>query len=119
MDEQIKQLEKHFEQFEGRFDSHLEVYRNNGKETAGVKVEVKELRADIKEIKELLGNKYVTMKEFIPVRLVVYGLVGLMLAGVIGAIVSSVLVNNNSAKLDAQIANGVNKALSAYEVEIK
>ena len=33
----IEQLEKHFEQFEGRFDHHLEVYKNNGKEFTALK----------------------------------------------------------------------------------
>lgn len=53
----IKRLEKHFAQFEGRFDSHLEVYRNNGKEMATLSNEILHLRDDISSIKQMIKEE--------------------------------------------------------------
>ena len=61
-DKGIAQLEKHFEQFEGRFDSHLEVYRDNGKEMAALGNEVKHLGESIHELKELIKEELKPLK---------------------------------------------------------
>lgn len=46
---------------------------------------------DIKEIKQLVQQDYVTKSEFDPVKKIVYGLVALILTGVIVALISLVL----------------------------
>jgi hypothetical protein len=51
------------------------------------------IKQDIKEIKEKLDNKYVTVESFDPVRRVVYGLVGVVLVAVAGALIALVIRN--------------------------
>jgi len=49
------------------------------------------IKCDIKEIKARLENEYVTQEAFRPIRNLVYGMVSLILTGVVGALVSLVL----------------------------
>lgn len=49
------------------------------------------LQAEFEEIKTALNSKYVTHAEFRPVKMLVYGFVGIILAGVAGAIVTLVV----------------------------
>lgn len=49
------------------------------------------IKNDIKEIKGKLEQDYVTQEEFKPIRNIVYGMVGLILTGVVGAMVALVL----------------------------
>lgn len=46
---------------------------------------------DVREIKEVLRGSYVTQDQFGPVRTIVYGLVGLILLSVVGALLTLVL----------------------------
>ena len=46
----------------------------------------------VQEIKVLVTTNYVTQQEFKPVRALVYGAVGLMLTGIIGAIIALVVL---------------------------
>ena len=46
---------------------------------------------DIEEIKEALNAKYVTHAEFDPVKKLVYGMVGLVMVAVVGALISLVV----------------------------
>ena len=57
----------------------------------GVETAIRYIQRDIAEINIKLDDKYVTKDEFIPVRNVVYGLVGIILLSVIGAILTIVL----------------------------
>jgi len=53
------------------------------------------IRGDIEDIKKSLadlGSHYVTREEFKPVKAVVYGLVGLLLTGVMTAILGLVII---------------------------
>lgn len=43
------------------------------------------------EIKETLGKDFVTQDQFAPVKMIVFGLVGLLLMGIVGAIVRQAL----------------------------
>lgn len=56
-----------------------------------LQTEIKGLAADIKEIKKAMSSRFVTREEFEPVRKVVYGMVGIILMAVIGAMVALVL----------------------------
>lgn len=53
--------------------------------------DIEYLKRDIREIKESLRQDLVHKDEFTPVRNVVYGMVGLILVSVIGAIVALVI----------------------------
>jgi hypothetical protein len=72
----------------------------NTNETANIKGSVTEIKTDIREIK----NDFVSRREFndgltavreeiTPIKKVVYGMVGLILLAVVGAIVQTVLTN--------------------------
>ena len=52
---------------------------------------VHQARAEIAEIKDTL-DRYVTQHEFSPVKLLAYGMAGLILTAVISALVASVIV---------------------------
>jgi len=54
-------------------------------------VHVSYIRRDIKEIKDQITANYVTKNEFQPVRNLVYGMVGLILVAVVGALITLVL----------------------------
>ena len=62
----------------------------NGKETIKVKLEY--IQEDIREIKQRLDTKYVTQTEFQPIKSLVYGVVGMVLTGVIGAMIALVII---------------------------
>ena len=49
------------------------------------------IKTDVVEIKKKLEADYVTRAEFDPIKKVVYGLVGIVLTGVAGAILSLVI----------------------------
>lgn len=49
------------------------------------------LSQEMRDMKRLLDDRYVTQKEFSPVRNLVFGLVGTILMGVIGALMALVL----------------------------
>ena len=133
-DKQFKQLDKDIKDVRKDFNHHIEVYAENGKELAGLKSEVggmnkriddikKDSKEDINEVKKLLGNNYVTVKEFLPVRLVVYGLVGILLAGIVGALVSSVISNRQAEQqtqnINKQIVSGFQQVLPQFQVEVE
>ena len=133
-DKQFKQLDKDIKDVRKDFNHHIEVYAENGKELAGLKSEVggmnkriddikKDIKEDINEVKKLLGNNYVTDKELLPVRLVVYGLVGILLAGIVGALVSSVISNRQAEQqtqnINKQIVSGFQQVLPQFQVEVE
>lgn len=53
--------------------------------------DVSYIKTEIKEIKTLIENKYVTSAEFQPIKNVVYGMVGLILVTVVGGLLTLVL----------------------------
>jgi len=48
--------------------------------------EVDTVKGHVKDVKKQVSDSYVTKQEFEPVKKIVYGLVGLLLASVVGAI---------------------------------
>ena len=52
----------------------------------------KELKDDISNLNDKVDSKYVTHDEFEPVKKVVYGLVGLILVAVIGALIGLIII---------------------------
>lgn len=50
------------------------------------------IKGEIKEIKEKLEGDYVTHQEFEPVKKIVYGLVGITMVAVLGAILALVII---------------------------
>ncbi len=55
------------------------------------KVDLGYIKADLREIKDQLNNKFVTIEAFAPVRNLVYGLTTLLLTGVILGLLAIVL----------------------------
>jgi len=53
---------------------------------------IRNIQLDVKEIKEILKTDYVTKDEYDPIKKLVYGLVGLILIGVVGALLSLVIL---------------------------
>ena len=49
------------------------------------------IRDDVKEIKATLNSNYITRDQFEPVKKIVYGLVGLILVAVVGALLALVV----------------------------
>lgn len=66
---------------------------NNGLEVkiAVIQNDVDYLRTRVDEISDKLDDKFVTQVEFDPIRKLVYGIVGLILVTVVGAILSVVI----------------------------
>ena len=65
---------------------------NMGKDITELKSDIKSDVADLKQRIDNMGNRYVSQDEFKPVRSIVYGLVGIILTTVIGALISLVLL---------------------------
>lgn len=55
------------------------------------RLDLQYIKDDLKEIKTRLEDKYVTAETFEPVKRLVYGLVGLILIGVVGGLLAMVL----------------------------
>lgn len=49
------------------------------------------IKNDIKEIKDLLSTKYITVEAFDPVKKIVYGLVGITLMSIAGSILAMII----------------------------
>jgi hypothetical protein len=49
------------------------------------------IKQEVDDIKKLVENKYVTKDEFDPIKKVVYGMVGLILVAVVGAVLALVI----------------------------
>ena len=56
------------------------------------KVTLQDVYQLIEDFRHDVANQYVTRKEFVPVKTVVYGMVGLVLAGVLTAFLARVVV---------------------------
>ncbi len=60
-------------------------------EHIGINVTLEYIKRDIAEIKEKLDQKYVSKEEFEPIKRIVYGLVGIVLTGVVVSIINVVV----------------------------
>lgn len=71
----------------------MEETRKNNSEVklALIQQDINYIKVEVSEIKKLVGEKYVTIEMFEPVRRIVYGLVGLVLVGVMGALLALVV----------------------------
>ena len=68
-------------------------YKNNSEkvELAVISTKVDYISQAVGEIKHQLESEYITKAEFAPIQKIVYGMVGLILVGVIGALITLVL----------------------------
>lgn len=57
-----------------------------------VNLDIGYIKTDIGVIKKLLEEKYVTKEAFNPVKIITYGMTGIALIGVVGAVVSLVII---------------------------
>lgn len=60
--------------------------------TAVVNLDIGRIKDDVKEIKAMLDAKYVTKEAFNPVKIITYGMTSIALVGVVGAVVSLVII---------------------------
>lgn len=58
---------------------------------ATTRVDLEHIKTDLAEIKTRLDTKYVTAEAFDPVKRLVYGLVALLLTGVVGGVLALIL----------------------------
>lgn len=56
-----------------------------------IKRAMDDLKVSVNEVKKNTQDNFVTKAEFTPVRMVVYGLVGLLLTAVVGSLISLVV----------------------------
>lgn len=57
-----------------------------------IKKDVEYIRKDVVDIKNAMASDYITRLEFDPIKKIVYGLVGLILTAVMGALVGLVIL---------------------------
>ena len=53
--------------------------------------DVEYIKKDVGDVKERLEKSYVTREEFDPIKKLVYGIVGLVLTGVVGALLTLII----------------------------
>jgi hypothetical protein len=68
-----------------------EIVKSSSGGLAVLQNDLNHIQADVKEIKEKMESHFITKEEFDPVKKIVYGLVGIILVAVIGALVALVL----------------------------
>lgn len=61
------------------------------KDTEYIKLGLEDTKNNINLIKNKLENRYISRDEFAPIKSIVYGLVGLILTGVVGALIALIL----------------------------
>jgi hypothetical protein len=72
-------------------DQHSDWQKSDSMKLALVQNDVNYIKQDMDEIKETI-KELVTKVEFNPIKMTVYGLVGLIMAGVIGALIATVII---------------------------
>lgn len=99
IEKDIARLRDSMSEQSARFDRHLEIYAQNGKELAALKQEVRSNHQAMLKAVEGLAEKltlsnsdHVTRNEFNPVKISVYGFIGLVLTAAIAAILSLILI---------------------------
>ena len=58
---------------------------------SSLKTDIDYIKRDVTDIKETLKTNYVTRDEFTPVKSIVYGMVGIILIAVFGALIALVV----------------------------
>lgn len=61
------------------------------REQSGIEVKLEFILKELDEIKAQLEKKYVSQSEFAPVKNIAYGMVGLILTAVVGALLTLIL----------------------------
>lgn len=88
LDKELRRMDdERMDRLESRFDRHLEIYSQNGKELAALKNAVATLEKSVNDLRHAVISK----AEFKPIRLLAYGMVGVILTTVAGAILALIL----------------------------
>ena len=102
-EERIGVLQRDMSAMNARFDRHLEIYAQNGKELAALKVSVNqfaEIMGDLTQAVQSIGEKMVTTEDaksfvtedrFSPVRAIAYGIGGTAALAVLGSVINLVI----------------------------
>lgn len=107
--EQTMRLERDIKSLGERFDRHLEIYAQNGKELASLKTEVRanhdSVVSSIRSLAEAISknnDNHVSSTEFRPIKMLVYGFVTIVLVAVVGGIVALVVQRPTQQGLTAE-----------------
>ena len=104
----IGEVEKDVQGLATRFDRHLEIYAQNGKELGALKVSVGQVHESLQDLTlavQGLSDKcaskdelkrYVTKDTFAPVKAIAYGIIGTTGFAVLAAILGTVLASVSS-----------------------
>lgn len=100
IEREIESLGKMVHTQGNRFDRHLEIYAQNGKELSALKTEMKSMGknlvdalSQIRSSIEKQEKLHVSRTEFLPVKKVVYGFVSVVLVTVVGALLTFIVMN--------------------------
>ena len=88
---ELKLLEQDLRGVTDRFDRHLEIYANNGKELAALKSSVDSVIKQASNMEKLLREGYVSVSRFRPVEIAMYGFIGIIMVTVIGAMLALIV----------------------------
>lgn len=102
MEERLETIENTTRQLGSRFDRLESLLRETHNEPSELLREMKTnvtimksdvgyIQKDVLQIKKELGNKYVTHTEMKPIKDIVYGMIGLILVAVVGAVMTIIL----------------------------
>ena len=120
-------LERDINSLANRFDRHLEIYAQNGKELAALKSQVANnhgsmltaldtLNTSIGNLRETISKQdeqHVGTAEFKPVKGLVYGVVGLILIGVMSAVIGLVVLPQQGLS-----QSDIEDILNGYQLEV-
>lgn len=125
-------LERDIGMLSTRFDRHLEIYAQNGKELSGVRSSMVNLSTDIaslatalNRLEEKVDTRFVSQDQFWPVKTIVYGIVAAVLLAVMGALVSYVVIGRSQYQGSVDTAASqaasaaVKEVFASYNVQVK
>jgi hypothetical protein len=67
-------------------------YNNNKVDLALMAQDIKYIQKDVADIKRRMEADYVTREEFDPIKKIVYGIIGLLLTGLVAALMRFLLI---------------------------
>lgn len=138
--EQIATVQRDLTSFGIRFDRHLEIYAQNGKELAALNVTVTGLKEqmngfassisaldiNLSGIDDKMDKKFVTNDRFWPVKTLVYGTVGILLLGTLSTLGLWIVTSrtqatsqSNSEAAQAAAQAAIEQLKSQYTIQVK
>lgn len=82
---------KSHENYVGRIMKLEQQFNTHLSDSSQVLIHIEYLRKEVGEIRNDIDNKFVTSDEFMPVRMIAYGVVALVGTGIIGALITLIV----------------------------